>query len=60
MDNFSPFSSKNLMPLSSNELCEALITTPACPLKVDTRYEIAGVGIGPTNLTFTPDEIIPA
>ena len=48
------------MPLSSNELCEALITTPACPLKVDTRYEIAGVGIGPTNLTFTPDEIIPA
>src|SRR5262249_19040261 len=42
-----PPEEKNLMPLSSNGLCEALITMPAERRSARVRYATAGVGRGP-------------
>ena len=42
-----PEAEKNLMPLSSKGLCEALITMPADSRSARVRYATAGVGSGP-------------
>ena len=42
-----PAAEKNLMPLSSNGLCEALMTMPADSRSARVRYATAGVGNGP-------------
>jgi hypothetical protein len=42
-----PASEKNLIPLSSKGLCEALITMPADRRSARVRYATAGVGSGP-------------
>jgi len=48
------------MPLSSNGLWEAEMTTPASARRLLVRNAMAGVGIGPTSSTSTPMEQIPA
>ncbi len=45
--SFAPSSEKNLIPLSSNGLCDALITMPADSRSARVRYATAGVGSGP-------------
>jgi hypothetical protein len=55
-----PFSSKNLMPLSSYMLCDALITTPNLQPNFCVRYAMPGVGSGPINCTLTPAATKPA
>src|SRR2546426_11708921 len=48
-----PEAEKNLMPLSSNGLCDALITMPADQRSARVRYANAGVGRGPGRYTQT-------
>jgi hypothetical protein len=55
-----PSLEKNLMPLSSNGLCDAEITTPACRRNARVRYATAGVGTGPARYTSMPAAIKPA
>ena len=45
--NFSPAPENTLMPLSSNGLCDAEITTPAVYPIRGVRYATAGVGMTP-------------
>ena len=45
--NFSPAPENTLMPLSSNGLCEAEMTTPAVYPMRGVRYAMAGVGMMP-------------
>ena len=59
-DSLLPDAEKNLIPLSSNALCEAEITIPACNLSARVRYATAGVGIGPDRSTSTPAADNPA
>jgi hypothetical protein len=49
-----PSAEKNLMPLSSNGLCEAEIMMPAESRSAFVRKATAGVGIGPTRSVSTP------
>ena len=51
---FIPLLLKYLIPLSSNELCEADITTLASACNFLVKYATAGVGITPNNFTFAP------
>ena len=46
--------SKNLMPLSSYGLCEALMTTPKLQPSRCVMYAMPGVGRGPISITSTP------
>ena len=55
-----PVCEKNLMPLSSNGLCEAEITAPALACSLEVKYETAGVGITPKRCALPPAEQIPA
>ena len=48
------------MPLSWYGLCEAEITTPASARIDEVMYAIPGVGSGPTSITSTPIEQMPA
>jgi hypothetical protein len=43
----APAAEKNLIPLSSNGLCDALITIPADSRNARVRYAMPGVGSGP-------------
>jgi hypothetical protein len=52
--SFIPSPEKNLMPLSSNGLCEAEIMIPAERRSARVRNATAGVGIGPTSSVSTP------
>ena len=45
--SFAPVAPKNLMPLSSYGLCDALMTMPADRRSARVRYATAGVGSGP-------------
>ena len=45
--NFSPAPENTLMPLSSNGLCDAEITTPAVYPMRGVKYAMAGVGMMP-------------
>ena len=51
---FIPLLLKNLIPLNSNVLCEADITTLASAFNFLVKYATAGVGITPNNLTLAP------
>ena len=51
---FIPLLLKNLIPLNSNVLCEADITTLASAFNFLVKYATAGVGITPNNFTFAP------
>ena len=51
---FIPLLLKNLIPLNSNVLCEADITTLASAFNFFVKYATAGVGITPSNFTFAP------
>ena len=55
-----PVCEKNLMPLSSNGLCEAEITAPALACSLLVKYETAGVGITPKRCASPPAEQMPA
>ena len=55
-----PSAEKNFTPLSSNGLCDAEITIPACIRSARTRYAMAGVGMGPDRSTSTPAADNPA
>src|SRR5688572_12679838 len=52
--NFSPAPENTLMPLSSNGLCEAEITTPAVYARRGVRYAMAGVGMIPALIRVPP------
>ena len=52
--------SKNLSPLSSKALWEALMTIPRSPRIVRVMYATAGVGIGPSSATSAPADDNPA
>ena len=51
---FIPLLLKNFIPLNSNVLCDADITTLASAFSFLVRYATAGVGITPNNFTFAP------
>src|SRR5262249_55500244 len=57
--NFSPWPENTLIPLSSNGLCEAEITTPASKPAVRVRYATAGVGTTPVLTTTAPSPEAP-
>jgi len=48
------------MPLSANGLCEAVIMTPRSARMERVSMATAGVGSGPTSVTFMPMEMNPA
>ncbi len=52
--SFVPSAEKNLMPLSSNGLCEAETMMPADRRSARVRNATPGVGIGPTSIVSTP------
>jgi hypothetical protein len=52
--NFSPRPENTLMPLSSNGLCDALITSPASYPMARVTYAVAGVGITPAVVIDAP------
>ncbi len=58
--SLKPLLSKNLMPLYSIGLCEALTITPACARMLCAMKAMPGVGSGPTSMASTPIEQIPA
>jgi hypothetical protein len=49
-----------LIPLSSNGLCDAEITTPASQRIDDVMNAMPGVGNGPVSQTSAPIDTIPA
>ena len=51
---FIPLLLKYFMPLNSNVLCDADITTLASAFSFLVKYATAGVGITPNNFTFAP------
>ena len=55
-----PAPEKNLMPLSPNGLCEALMTTPASAPCCSTSAASPGVGITPASSTRAPPLVRPA
>src|SRR3990172_9675320 len=57
--SLNPSRPKNLMPLSSYELWDADMTTPASARRLLVRNAIPGVGHGPTKNTSTPMEQMP-
>ncbi len=58
--SFKPSPEKNLIPLSSKELCDAEMTTPASARRLRVMKAMPGVGRGPTRITSTPMEVMPA
>jgi len=59
-ESLAPSASKNLMPLSSYRLCDALMTTPKSHSKRFVMYAMPGVGNGPISMTLTPAATKPA
>ena len=59
-DNLKPSGPNSLMPLSSNELCDAEIMTPISARRLRVSMAIAGVGSGPTRVTSMPAAMKPA
>jgi len=57
--NFNPSPEKNLMPLSSKELCDAEMTTPASARRLRVMNAMPGVG-GADQDHVHPMEVIPA
>ena len=57
--NFSPRPENTLMPLSSNGLCEALMTSPASKPSARVMYAVAGVGITPALVIAAPSAWTP-
>jgi hypothetical protein len=57
--SLKPSREKNLMPLSSNGLWEAEMTTPASARRDRVIKAIPGVGSGPTSSTSPPMEQMP-
>ena len=51
---FVPLLLKNFIPLNSNVLCDADITTLASAFNFLVKYATAGVGNTPNNFTFAP------
>ena len=51
---FIPLLLKYFIPLNSNVLCDAEITTLASACNFLVKYATAGVGITPNNFTFAP------
>jgi hypothetical protein len=58
--SFAPLAEKNFIPLSSNGLCDALITMPADSRSARVRYAMPAVGSGPQRYTSTPAADSPA
>ncbi len=52
--NFSPRPENTLMPLSSNGLWDALITSPASKPSARVMYAVAGVGMMPADAIAAP------
>src|SRR5437764_2762679 len=57
--NFSPRPENTLMPLSSNGLWDALITSPASNPNARVMYAVAGVGITPADVMAAPSACTP-
>ena len=57
--NFSPAPENTLMPLSSNGLCDAEITTPALYPMRGVKYAIAGVGMMPAPVNDASSLLMP-
>ena len=58
-DSFWPSGPKNLMPLSSKGLCEAVIITPRSARRERVSMATAGVGSGPNWNTSMPTAVKP-
>ena len=58
--SLKPLSENILMPLCSNGLCDAEITTPASAWSITVRYATPGVGITPSVVTSQPQAVRPA
>jgi hypothetical protein len=58
--SLKPSGPNNLIPLSSNGLCEAEIMTPRSARIERVSMPTAGVGIGPVSSTSMPTEVNPA
>ena len=59
-DSLKPSGPNSLMPLSWYGLCEAEIITPRSARSERVSSATAGVGSGPTRITFMPIEMKPA
>ena len=59
-ESLKPSGPKNLMPLSSIGLCDALITTPAAARVRRVTQATAGVGTIPSETVSRPTDVMPA